>query len=1225
MPPFVRRKRQKAPAEESNIPVKRVDTGKSHGKGSSNGERNTRELNANNVQPRETSVPSDASSTRPGEPQSQTKKTRKALAGSSQEDSGESSGESSEDESEAESDDNPWDDFCASREHNAEGTAPEQLQSAAPGGDLELTLDRAPQLSRASLANENQGKKKGPSKVEKLIRNGAHKMHVQTLMLHNHVRNMWICDKELQKILVDGLTAGCANEVERWRSACGNAVDKHEKDKSSSNDAQSKKPDRGSRSKKKEQTPSKRQSNQRDWGKSATHLEEGNPDLSHGDPTIRLLKMLSAYWRKKFEVTAPGLRKQGYKDIERLRQELDSYRSGDLDLDVHGEQIRNLAELKELAKSAKGSRDVGAQLFTALLRGLGLETRMVANLQPVGFGWSKAEEANPPKQKRSDQNLDEPDSKKQVQPKGTNSFPHSKSKPQPSSKSKAQPKRAAKGIGGKTQPIDLSDSDSELTPPPDTEDESEPSDASLIEITPSSAPPPPRKKYDRDLSYPIYWTEVLSPLSHNWIPVDPIVLSVVSNNPDMNHVFEPRGSKADKTKQVLAYVVAHSPDGSAKDVTVRYLKGHVWPGKTKGVRYPAEKVPVYNRHGKVKRYEEYDWFKTLMSLYRRDESKKSLTPRTPADDIEDTRDLQPIHLVRETKGTGTGEVETLQGYKNSAEYVLERHLKREEALIPSAQPVKQFTTGKGEKAKTDPVYRRADVVSCKTVESWHKQGREVKTGEQPLKHVPMRAVTLIRKREIEEAERESGEKMKQGLYSWDQTGWIIPPPIGPDRSIPRNAFGNIDVYVPSMIPAGAAHVPLRATARVCKKLGVDYAEACTGFEFGNKMAVPILTGVVVAEENEDAVIDAWEAEEEARVKREEQKREKLVLGMWKKFYTGLRVMERVRREYGGNEMEVERHVKQAMSEKTTGKGGKNGQKASKGRASKGAAKEDPIDIDSGGNDDSLLDMSADLPGGFLPDGHEEEPSASIAAAGGKGGEAGGGGFTLEEDDPPTDSKAGRNANADRAPISLSSLHQPHNNHSQKEPNIPNGFGVDGIIDMNMDTHDSAGVDINGEADDNDNDHQISAHFTKPAKSRAPRKSNTTTTTKPPKANGATTSATSTRKTNLMPKSAASKPARSRRSSSLSDVEMPDASPDSNGEAEAEVEEEEESKSESESDSDFSDFSSKRRIPSGRKAGGSGVRKRKIKGKGGGNNAASPKVDGDGEGRGPRRRSGRLRG
>jgi len=418
-----------------------------------------------------------------------------------------------------------------------------------------------------------------------------------------------------------------------------------------------------------------------------------------------------------------------------------------------------------------------------------------------------------------------------------------------------------------------------------------------MEITPSTSTQSKLgKPYDVDLTFPTYWTEVLSPVSTTYIPISVLVKPIIATQPEHLTVFEPRGAAAEKSKQVLCYVVAYSADHSAKDVTVRYLKKHTWPGKTKGFRIPPEKVPVYNMRGKVLRHVEYDWFGRMMSALER-----PVMLRTAADDIEEQSELAPVRLERKVKDGKEGGEETLQGYKASDEFVLERFLKRDEALLPSAQPVKYFTTGKGVKEKKDAVYRRADVVPCKTVETWQREGRQVRPGEHPLKHVPYRAMTLVRRREIEDTARLTGETPLQGLYSESQTEWIVPDPIGPDGKIPKNGFGNIDVYVPSMVPKGAVHIPLRGTAKVCKTLGIEFAEACTGFEFGKQRAVPVLTGVVVAKGNEDMVIDAWEEEMERQRLKEEAKQEKLVLGLWRKFVTGLRIRERVRREYHGGE------------------------------------------------------------------------------------------------------------------------------------------------------------------------------------------------------------------------------------------------------------------------------------------------------------------------------------
>lgn len=58
----------------------------------------------------------------------------------------------------------------------------------------------------------------------------------------------------------------------------------------------------------------------------------------------------------------------------------------------------------------KGSRDFGAQLFTALLRALGIETRLIFSLQPLGFNFGKQEDAHRLDKKKDDLDKDINDS-----------------------------------------------------------------------------------------------------------------------------------------------------------------------------------------------------------------------------------------------------------------------------------------------------------------------------------------------------------------------------------------------------------------------------------------------------------------------------------------------------------------------------------------------------------------------------------------------------------------------------------------------------------------------------------------------------------------------------------------------------------------------------------------------------------------------------------------------
>lgn len=820
-----------------------------------------------------------------------------------------------------ESEEDDWEDALGVQHHHTK-------QDAGPdpkiSGDIALTLSAVP---KAAFDSKPDGKK-GPSKIQRQIRNVSHCMHVQCLMFHNLMRNAWIEDKEVQKILVGSLTLGCWQEIEQyWRDAgipegvsravvaskgkksSEQAKKGTEKDKTSNKGNWKASgsngvkiydtPDNKLSAQRKEQARREYEASlardevqgtaerkQRDWGAKSKRMEPETPNTTHGDPLLRLLKYLSAYWKAKWRTTAPVLRKRGYLSPSTLQAEIDAWKEYGSHADSFGERIESREAFREIARKCEGSKDVGQQLFTALIRGLGIEARMVSSLQPVGFGFSQAEEGKP-------KNLEKlKDVAKLERNGGTANPARSKTTPAKSTTKKSNgnqpisPRNRRKVVASSGSDSDSSDLSSVISISSDTEDGKPSKKTSKASKT---------RDYNDDLPYPTYWTEVISNLTHTPVSVSPLSRTIIASSaiPEKYSDFYARGAAADKAKQVFAYLIAFSSDGTAKDVTTRYLPKHQWPGRTKGFRMPVEKIPIHNKHGKVKRWEEWDWFKSVMRPFARPHTK-----RQPWDEVEEEGDLVPAEPEKKKTMDEEGGKETLQGYKQSAEYVLERHLRREEALKPGAKIVRHFAISKkGEEDKLEPVYRRKDIVNCKTTESWHKEGREVKPGQHPLKYVPMRAVTKTRKLEIEERERIEGGKVQQGLYAKSQTDWIIPDPIV-DGIIPVNAFNNIDVYVPTMVPKGAVHIPLKGTARVCRKLNINYAEACTGFEFGKQRAVPVITGVVVAEENEDMVLDAWEAEEAEKARKEAEKRQKFVLGLWKKFYSGLKIVQRMKDEYG---------------------------------------------------------------------------------------------------------------------------------------------------------------------------------------------------------------------------------------------------------------------------------------------------------------------------------------
>jgi xeroderma pigmentosum group C-complementing protein len=155
------------------------------------------------------------------------------------------------------------------------------------------------------------------------------------------------------------------------------------------------------------------------------------------------------------------------------------------------------------------------------------------------------------------------------------------------------------------------------------------------------------------------------------------------------------------------------------------------------------------------------------------------------------------------------------GFKDHPVFAIEKHLKRDEVI----HPLHQIGTFQGIK-----VYPRGNVVSCRSARQWYNEGRVVSDGQEALKWVKSRGYTLANKRAEEQARAEGGESPMEGLYAENQTELYQAPPVV-DGEVPKNSFGNIDLFVPTMLPAGAAHIPYNGAGKVAKKLGISYAEA----------------------------------------------------------------------------------------------------------------------------------------------------------------------------------------------------------------------------------------------------------------------------------------------------------------------------------------------------------------------------------------------------------------
>lgn len=76
----------------------------------------------------------------------------------------------------------------------------------------------------------------------------------------------------------------------------------------------------------------------------------------------------------------------------------------------------------------------------------------------------------------------------------------------------------------------------------------------------------------------------------------------------------------------------------------------------------------------------------------------------------------------------------------------------------------------------EPVFPRSSLVLLKSAETWMREGRQIKSGEQAMKMVKQRAVT-INKRRAQELASVGGHETQQGLYAHRQTELVVPLPV----------------------------------------------------------------------------------------------------------------------------------------------------------------------------------------------------------------------------------------------------------------------------------------------------------------------------------------------------------------------------------------------------------------------------------------------------------------
>lgn len=357
--------------------------------------------------------------------------------------------------------------------------------------------------------------------------------------------------------------------------------------------------------------------------------------------------------------------------------------------------------------------------------------------------------------------------------------------------------------------------------------------------------------YEEMVKYPLFWCEVWDKFSKQWISIDPMNLKIIEQVRHMSKL-EPRGVSCCR-RNMMRYVMAYDRKDGCRDITRRYTQ---WlNAKVRRKRITKDEP------GK-------EWFsKVVEALHQR--------KRTKIDDYED----EYFHVRDEDEGMP----DNLSDMRNHPHYILERDLHANQVLRAGCKECGYLNLQKKGLLK---VYARRDIITLKSGRQWYSEGRVLLTGSKYLKTVERRG--------------KDGEMEEERLYPLEATELYIPPaatyPLG---EIKKNTFGNIEVFVPSMIPCNCCLIESPLAIKAAKFVGVQYAPAVTKFKFerGAK-AKAVVSGVVVAEWFKDAVIAGVEGIAQVEEDNARQELEVAALEGWKKLLVKMRIKSDLNNTYG---------------------------------------------------------------------------------------------------------------------------------------------------------------------------------------------------------------------------------------------------------------------------------------------------------------------------------------
>lgn len=399
---------------------------------------------------------------------------------------------------------------------------------------------------------------------------------------------------------------------------------------------------------------------------------------------------------------------------------------------------------------------------------------------------------------------------------------------------------------------------------------------------------------DSDLLFPYFWTELVDPIDPSKLfiietmcfhdkekRVQHLARSVDSLLNSYTADFYPESSEFNSMQ--MSHVVSIGEDGGMIDVSARYMADISY-------RY-FNRLDLRTILGRSELL-----FQTLLRYFNRNH-------RYTAAENEELTTLRQLALRNYSIPT------SYAAMKRSPNFITRKTLRFNEEIPRTAKPVGTIKLQSKESyVEKQKVYSRSSVMVGRSEQHWKQLGRSIRP---ECISKPMKVTTSLRSWR---SRKNNEAAVPTNLYTLSQTTLYVPPLVYEKNGVlflPRNEYGNIEIYRPWMVPQMTKWLTLSEVENILSRYkkslfscpieeAIEYVPVIVGFEYvsRNGQAVPVKKGVIVHEHQENAVKKIWLYGMAAKQRSLKMEAELQALQKWKSLIRTLRIRCKLDKRYG---------------------------------------------------------------------------------------------------------------------------------------------------------------------------------------------------------------------------------------------------------------------------------------------------------------------------------------